>query len=331
MNAPPVRRQPTITAPAALGGLAIGGAAPRNERLRAESARTSPPWRLDGRDLGPLQAISDLLAAYAAILVAVGGVPAAAEISSRNAPLLALPPLVMLQLYVRGAYRTRLCARPLESLTQVVGAVSVATMAVVVLGLLVDGQAPAQASWLLGWMLAVLSVGASRACLSVGRGLARRRGLIGRPVLIVGAGVVGAQVARCLELYPGYGLWPVGFLDDHPRSAEALGTSRVTILGRVTDADDIVASTGVRDVIVAFSSVADAQLSRLIGRCQERGVDVSVVPRMFDAINNQVTYDSVGGVPLLCFQTASPRGGGAALNARLRARARVRGWGPDND
>ena len=63
-----------------------------------------------------------------------------------------------------------------------------------------------------------------------------------------------------------------------------------------------------KNLIVAFSSVADARVSRLIQRCQELGIEVSVVPRMFDTINNRVGYDTVGGLPLMSF-TASTQGG----------------------
>ncbi|MGH2832714.1 MAG: exopolysaccharide biosynthesis polyprenyl glycosylphosphotransferase, partial [Solirubrobacteraceae bacterium] len=66
--------------------------------------------------------------------------------------------------------------------------------------------------------------------------------------------------------------------------------------------------TGVRNLIVAFSSVADARVSRLIQRCQELGIEVSVVPRMFDTINNRVGYDTVGGLPLMSFQSINPKG-----------------------
>ncbi|MHB8234439.1 MAG: exopolysaccharide biosynthesis polyprenyl glycosylphosphotransferase, partial [Solirubrobacteraceae bacterium] len=52
----------------------------------------------------------------------------------------------------------------------------------------------------------------------------------------------------------------------------------------------------------------DERVSRLIQRCQELGVEVSVVPRMFDTINNRVGYDTVGGLPLMSFTTVSPRG-----------------------
>ena len=63
-----------------------------------------------------------------------------------------------------------------------------------------------------------------------------------------------------------------------------------------------------RNLIVAFSSVADARVSRLIQHCQELGVEVSVVPRMFDTINYRVGYDTVGGLPLLSFTPSTPTG-----------------------
>jgi exopolysaccharide biosynthesis polyprenyl glycosylphosphotransferase len=138
--------------------------------------------------------------------------------------------------------------------------------------------------------------------------LARARRLVAKPVLIMGAGVVGAQVARRLESHPEYGLVPVGFLDEDPRSVAEVGGRDVPVLGTVEDLDETVMRTGVSNLIVAFSSVADERVSRLIQRCQELGVQVSVVPRMFDTINNRVGYDTVGGLPLMSFTSVNPRG-----------------------
>ena len=132
--------------------------------------------------------------------------------------------------------------------------------------------------------------------------------MIGKPVLIMGAGIVGVQVARRLEAHPEYGLAPVGFLDEDPRSLGEVGGRDVPVLGTIDDLDQTVMKTGVKNLIVAFSSVADARVSRLIQSCQELGVEVSVVPRMFDTINNRVRYDTVGGLPLLSFTSVDPRG-----------------------
>src|SRR6202034_517730 len=96
--------------------------------------------------------------------------------------------------------------------------------------------------------------------------------------------------------------------DDDPRSIAEVGGREMPVLGTVEDLDETVVQTGVRNLIVAFSSVADARVSRLIQRCQELGIEVSVVPRMFDTINNRVGYDTVGGLPLMSFTTVNPRG-----------------------
>ena len=124
----------------------------------------------------------------------------------------------------------------------------------------------------------------------------------------MGAGLVGSQVARRLESHPEYGLVPVGFLDDDPRTTAEVGGRDVPVLGTVEHLDEAARRTRCANLIVAFSSVADARVSRLIQRCQELGIDVSVVPRMFDTINDRVGYDTVGGLPLLSFSAVNPKG-----------------------
>src|SRR5271168_29976 len=214
----------------------------------------------------------------------------------------------MVLFHLRGLYQTRLRALVLDGVVPVVSGVSVAAMGVATLGMLCNGQVPNQSDWLRGWLFALLGVAFGRVVLALAQRWARRRHLVGKPVLIMGAGVVGAQVARRLESHPEYGLVPVGFLDEDPRSVAEVGGRDVPVLGTVEDLDETVLSTGVRHLIVAFSSVADARVSRLIQRCQELGIEVSVVPRMFDTINNRVGYDNVGGLPLMSFTTVDPRG-----------------------
>ena len=218
------------------------------------------------------------------------------------------PFLVVLLFYLRGLYETKLRTQVLDGIVPVISGVSVAAMAVAVLGLALNHQVPEQGMWARAWFYALLGVGLGRTALALAQRWARARRLIGKPVLIMGAGVVGAQVARRLENHPEYGLAPVGFLDEDPRSVAEVGGREVPVLGTIDDLEEAVARTGVKNLIVAFSSVADARVSRLIPRCQELGVDVSVVPRMFDLINDRVGYDTVGGLPLLSFTAVDPKG-----------------------
>ena len=258
-------------------------------------------WVLEGPGWGIVRPAADLVLLCAAVVVALGGVDATLHVSSVRAPLLALPPLTMLLFYLRGLYQTRLRTLVLDGIVPVLSGVSVAAMAVATLGMLFNGQLPNQTDWLNGWLFSLLGVGIGRTILSFAQHWARKRHLVGKSVLIMGAGVVGAQVARRLESHPEYGLVPIGFLDEDPRSVAEVGGRDVPVLGTIDDLDETVARTGVRHLIVAFSSAADARVSRLIQRCQELGVEVSVVPRMFDTINDRVGYDTVGGLPLLTF------------------------------
>jgi exopolysaccharide biosynthesis polyprenyl glycosylphosphotransferase len=265
-------------------------------------------WALEGPGWGIVRPVADLVLLCAAVIVALGGLHATLHVSSVGAPLLALPPVTMLLFHLRGLYQTRLRTLVLDGVVPVVSGVSVAAMAVATLGMLFNGELPDQGDWLHGWLLAIVGVGIGRIVLAFAQRLARAHHLVGKSVLIMGAGVVGAQVARRLESHPEYGLVPVGFLDEDPRSVAEVGGRDVPVLGPIDDLDETVARTGVKHLIVAFSSAADARVSRLIQRCQELGVEVSVVPRMFDTINDRVGYDTVGGLPLLTFAAVDLNG-----------------------
>jgi exopolysaccharide biosynthesis polyprenyl glycosylphosphotransferase len=282
--------------------------APSPRALRRDSFQGPLQWALEGRGWSVVRPAVDFVLLWVALIASLGGIAATTQVSPDRAPLLALPPLVMALFCLRGLYKRRLRTLVIDGIVPVVSAVSVAAMAVAVLGMFLNHQVPSQGEWLRAWLYALTAVAAGRVGLALLQRWARARRLVGKPVVIVGAGVIGAQVARRLENHPEYGLAPVGFVDEDPRSVAEVGGREVPVLGTIDELDDMVRRTGVKNLIVAFSSVADARVSRLIQHCQELGIDVSVVPRMFDQINNRVGYDSVGGLPLLSFNAVDPKG-----------------------
>jgi exopolysaccharide biosynthesis polyprenyl glycosylphosphotransferase len=307
--------QQTSTTVALRGELAHEAPSPR--ALRPGIFHGPLQWALEGPGCALVRPTVDFLLLCTAVVVALGGMQEALHVDSTAAPLLALPPVVLVLFYLRGLYRTRLRALVLDGVVPVISAVSVGAMAVAVLGMYLNEEVPVEGAWLRAWLYALLGVGLGRIALSFLQRWARARRLVGKPVLIMGAGVVGAQVARRLENHPEYGLAPIGFLDEDPRSVAEVGGRDVPVLGTVEDLEELVAETGVKTLIVAFSSVADARVSRLIQHCQELGVDVSVVPRMFDTINDRVGYDTVGGLPLLPFNAIDPKGTHFAIKHAL--------------
>jgi exopolysaccharide biosynthesis polyprenyl glycosylphosphotransferase len=302
-----ISRQTSTTLPLT-GQLPVRRDAPFPHSLQRGSFRGPLQWLLEGIGWSVLRLGVDLLLMYVGVLVALGGVGTTFDVSASSAPLLAMPPIALVLLYLRGLYRTRLRALILDGVVPVVSAVSVAAVVVAMVGILLNGKMPSQGDWIEAWLFVLLGLGLGRITLTLTQRFARRRRLVGKPVLIMGAGLIGSQVARRLDNHPEYGLAPVGFLDDDPRSIAEVGGRDVPVLGTAEDLDKIVDRTGVRDLIVAFSSVADARISRLIQRCQELGIEVSVVPRMFDTINDRVGYDTVGGLPLLTFSGVNPKG-----------------------
>jgi exopolysaccharide biosynthesis polyprenyl glycosylphosphotransferase len=223
-------------------------------------------------------------------------------------PLLLFPVVVMLMLLARGMYAPRLRPTVLDAVVPVIGSISVATMAVVVLNVYVgpSEMEPAVAVHL--WALTVLLLGGGRTALIGVQLLARARGIVGRPTLIVGAGHVGHRIARRLEEHREYGLVPVGFLDADPLTGEATDESHVPVLGSLDDLDWVAQLTGAEHVVVAFSSEPDERMVMLIRRCEDLGLEVSLVPRLFESLNQRAAYEALGGTPLVRLRSVHPKG-----------------------
>src|SRR5450759_2862378 len=247
--------------------------APWPKALRDGSFRGPLQWALDGPGWSLLRPTADFVLLCSASISGIARPTAALPPPPLRVPLLLLPPLVMLLFYLRGLYRNRLRALVLDGVVPVVSAVSIGAMAVSMVGLYVNGHAPPQLEGVKAWLFSVLAVSAGRLTLALTQRWARANRRVGKPVLIVGAGMVGAQVARRLENHPEYGLAPVGFLDEDPRSVAEVGGRDLPVLGTVEDLDETVAHTGVKNLIVAFSSVTDARVSRLIQHCHELGLE----------------------------------------------------------
>ena len=77
---------------------------------------------------------------------------------------------------------------------------------------------------------------------------------------------------------------------------------------RPDDLEEAIASTGARHVILSFSNEPDHVLVEKVRQCQALGVNVSLVPRLYESINERATLDHVGGLPLLTLHTVDPKG-----------------------
>lgn len=106
--------------------------------------------------------------------------------------------------------------------------------------------------------------------------LARRRGYDLEDTLIVGSGPVGVELAEALERNHEFGLVPVGFVD---RFDERLP---YPIVGRPEGLYELLESTGIRHVVLAFGAATDTELVAQVRRCSALPVQFYTVPRFFE-------------------------------------------------
>jgi exopolysaccharide biosynthesis polyprenyl glycosylphosphotransferase len=247
-----------------------------------------------------------LVLAVVAALVGAG----AAGVHTETTAIWLFPPIVIGLLALRGMYRPKIRVQVLDEAGHVVGATSVAAMIIIALSAFVT-DAGAHAELLARvWVFGMVYVTGSRFVLNYTQRHARIERLIGTPTLIVGAGRVGAQVERRLDEQPELGLRAVGFVDAQPPSQDLVPGRRAPVLGGPGDLARIVAQTGAQHVVLAFLSSrgSDAKLVPLVRQCDELGLEVSLVPRLWESINVRVSMEHIGGMPLFRLRTVKPKG-----------------------
>jgi exopolysaccharide biosynthesis polyprenyl glycosylphosphotransferase len=134
------------------------------------------------------------------------------------------------------------------------------------------------------------------------RGLARsacrRSANYVQNTVVVGAGEVGRLVARKIFQHPEYGLRLVGvvdesFDDDAPELAD------VAFLGGCDELPDLVRRNHVERIIFAFTNEGREETIRLARKLRDLGVQIDVVPRMFELVSPRATIHSIEALPLM--------------------------------
>ncbi|MCA8487528.1 polysaccharide biosynthesis protein [Burkholderia multivorans] len=124
-----------------------------------------------------------------------------------------------------------------------------------------------------------LLMGGARAVYRTAKEFYQYGGLVaqGKPVLLLGAGVAGASLARELKRSPEWRL--VGLLDDDPTKSgrEIYGYK---VLGTISDLSAIAASLKVENVIIAMPSASIETHRRVATLCVRAGVKAMVLPAL---------------------------------------------------
>jgi exopolysaccharide biosynthesis polyprenyl glycosylphosphotransferase len=147
------------------------------------------------------------------------------------------------------------------------------------------------------WLLAAPLLSATRSVVQTrwSRSAARSQRTI-----IVGAGEVGRLLARKIQAHPEAGIRLVGFVDAQPRTAEVAPLKElVPVLGDPSSLVELVDSYAIERVIIAFSIDRHDRLLEVIRNLVDMGVNVDLVPRLFEVIGTDTKMAAVEGLPLL--------------------------------
>jgi exopolysaccharide biosynthesis polyprenyl glycosylphosphotransferase len=263
---------------------------------------------LSARAWGRLRFLVDVVVLYLASSAALFAHSSISNDSTNHLLAAGFPVLVIAMLQARRGPDDRLYGSLLDTATHVLGVVSLAAMLTIALDSLLGAAHPLDLALRL-WLFSLVYLGVARMVLLSVRRQAIRTEAFATPTLIVGAGLVGEHLVRRLMSEPRYGLRPVGFLDSDPLPRPDDSESFfVPVLGGPEALVEAVEQTGARQVILAFSSEPEHVLVDTVKECQALGVDVALVPRLYESINERSTLDHVGGLPLLTLRPTDPRG-----------------------
>jgi exopolysaccharide biosynthesis polyprenyl glycosylphosphotransferase len=197
--------------------------------------------------------------------------------------LVALPAVGMIE----GYHREALAGDAVRSIVRLMLAAIVCGWCA---GLLAGGRAPlASATMASLWAATTLCWIANRQLV---KGRERRSPV---RVVVLGGGSVAARVSDLIERHGRGRLEVVGFLDDDPRAVA--GERRH--LGPASRLETLIATRAVDRVVIAFSQSPDAELVDVLRSCDGFGVQIDVVPRMFDVLGPESRAYALGGLPMM--------------------------------
>ncbi len=224
--------------------------------------------------------------------------------------------LVFAALSRRGFYRLGMGSSLLDEVARLLGVTATVGSAIIVARVVLVPAPDVGGQTVRLWAFVTAYLAAGRIALSLQMRRRRRAGGA-LPTLIVGAGQVGGLVGARLLQNRQLGLLPIGFLDDDPVPAHHTVDPTIPLLGRTDDLESVASAHHVAHVVICFSSVTHEVLLDVVRRARRAGLDVSLVPRLYEEVTCRVAVGHVGGIPLLQVDQADPRGWAFAVKYAL--------------
>jgi len=199
----------------------------------------------------------------------------------------------LLGLYDRDQQRTDHSTT--DDLVSIVNMVTMGTWLFLASAWIVRLASPSFPKLLTFWAIAIVLL---PLCRAAARAFCRHCRTYIQNALVVGAGDVGQLIACKFLHHPEYGVNVLGFVDAAPKERVA-ELERVPILGRPDDLPAIVRAIPVDRVVFAFWAGPHAEMVDASRRLNELGVQVDIVPRMFEVVSKDADVHAVESIPLV--------------------------------
>ena len=294
---------------------AVAPDVPGQAKKRATSFRSERLWSQ------LLLAVVDLASVYLAFLLAywvrygwrVG--PHIKDQLGFNAyrPLiLPLMGLMLVVLWLKGAYRLRMGDEIQDDISSTFSAVTITLAIVVVLESMLQQYQYSRGVIVYLWVTLIALLVIGRWMFRVLIGALHRRGVGVRRLLVVGATDAGKMIMQGVAGRRDLGYDLVGFVHTRLESTGVLGHveasrgmpspsdfGRFRSLGFATDVPVILQREHVDEVIIALPAAAHEEIWPILQECESKGVGFKIVPDTFELSLGRVQVDDIAGIPLL--------------------------------
>lgn len=160
----------------------------------------------------------------------------------------------------------------------------------------ITGRAdPDLGKWVVFWALGIAGITLARSAM---RARVRRHPALVQRALIVGTDRSAQLAGRKLVQHPEYRISLIGFVDASPTPLRDV-VAGVPVLGGPEDLPALVERLGIDRVVFGLSGATDRQMLFLVRHLQSLGVQVDLVPRLFEALGPSASVTSIEAMQLV--------------------------------
>ncbi|MFN0150562.1 MAG: undecaprenyl-phosphate glucose phosphotransferase [bacterium] len=230
-------------------------------------------------------------------------------------------------------YRPRRARSTLDEAATTLRAVGVATLLAMAAAFLYRGFSYSRLSFLLAWGVASALLPAGRILFREVQRALHRRGVGIVRVAIIGAGEMGAHLARKIASHPELGFELAGFIVDDdaradpridapnvapsdapiaantqtpapdPSPAFAAAALPAPLLGSLADAPRLVERESLDRLFVALPLASHHRMLEIVAACDRLPVEIQFVPDLFEIMTQRVRISEIDGIPLLAIRS----------------------------